>query len=59
MAVFFLVEVTAAKLNVIAELFERGELVPHVGSVLALEQARTCQDWPGSSSTRKLMRPFA
>ena len=30
-AVFFLVEVTAAKLNAIAEHFERGELVPHVG----------------------------
>jgi hypothetical protein len=40
-AVFFLVEVTAGKLNAIAELFERGELVPHVRSVLALEQART------------------
>ncbi len=43
-AVFFLVEVTTAKLNAVAELFERGELVAHVGSVLALEQARTAHE---------------
>jgi NADPH:quinone reductase-like Zn-dependent oxidoreductase len=48
--VFFLVEVTTAKLNAVAELFERGELVPHVGSVLALEQARTAHEMLAGTS---------
>ncbi len=42
--VFFLVEVTTPKLEAITELFEQGELVPHVGTVLALEQARTAHE---------------
>jgi len=39
-AVFFLVEVTTARLNKIAELFDSGKLVPKVGTVLPLEEAR-------------------
>jgi hypothetical protein len=30
--------------NAVAALFERGELVPHIGSVVALEQARTAHE---------------
>jgi NADPH:quinone reductase-like Zn-dependent oxidoreductase len=43
-AVFFLVEVTTARLNALTELFESGELVPHVGTVLPLEAARTAHE---------------
>ncbi len=39
-AVFFYVEVTTARLNTIAEHFDNGTLVPQVGTVLALEDAR-------------------
>jgi NADPH:quinone reductase-like Zn-dependent oxidoreductase len=39
-AVFFLVEVTTARLNTISELFERGQLVAQVGSVLPLADAQ-------------------
>lgn len=43
-AVFFLVEVTTARLNKIADLFDSGKLVAHVGSVLPLDQARTAHE---------------
>ena len=39
-AVFFIVDVTTARLNKIAELFESGKLVPQVGTVLPLRDAR-------------------
>ena len=39
-AVFFIVDVTTARLNKIAELFETGKLVPQVGTVLPLRDAR-------------------
>ena len=39
-AVFFIVDVTTARLNTIAELFDTGKLVAQVGTVLALEDAR-------------------
>ncbi len=39
-AVFFLVEVTTERLDVITDLFDRGRLVSRVGSVLPLENAR-------------------
>jgi NADPH:quinone reductase-like Zn-dependent oxidoreductase len=39
-AVFFLVEVTTERLDKISDLFNRGRLIPRVGSVLPLEEAR-------------------
>lgn len=38
--VFFIADVTTARLNAIAELFEGGKLVPQVGTVLPLRDAR-------------------
>ena len=43
-AVFFLVEVTTARLDKITSLFDRGELAARVGTVLPLEQARTAHE---------------
>ncbi|HZS27403.1 MAG TPA: NADP-dependent oxidoreductase [Candidatus Angelobacter sp.] len=43
-AVFFYVEVTTARLKHITELFDSGKLVPSVGTVLPLSQARTAHD---------------
>ena len=43
-AVFFLVQVTTTRLKLIAELFDSGKLVPHVGSVLPLEEARAAHE---------------
>jgi NADPH:quinone reductase-like Zn-dependent oxidoreductase len=43
-AVFFLVEVTTARLNKIADLFNRSKLTAQVGTVLSLEQARTAHE---------------
>jgi NADPH:quinone reductase-like Zn-dependent oxidoreductase len=43
-AVFFYVEVTTARLNRITELFESGQLVAHVGTVLPLQQARAAHE---------------
>jgi NADPH:quinone reductase-like Zn-dependent oxidoreductase len=43
-AVFFYVEVTTARLDRITELFESGDLVPHVGTVLPLQEARRAHE---------------
>ena len=43
-AVFFLVEVTAARLDRITDLFDQGKLIARVGSVLPLEQARLAHE---------------
>lgn len=43
-AVFFYVEVTTARLQHITELFDSGKLVPSVGTVLPLSQARAAHD---------------
>lgn len=43
-AVFFLVQVTTTCLKLIAELFDSGKLVPHVGAVLPLEEARATHE---------------
>ena len=43
-AVFFYVDVTTARLDNIGRLFERGDLVTHVGTVLPLEKARTAHE---------------
>jgi NADPH:quinone reductase-like Zn-dependent oxidoreductase len=42
--VFFIVEVTTARLNTIADLIDCGELTTQVGSVLPLEQARAAHE---------------
>jgi NADPH:quinone reductase-like Zn-dependent oxidoreductase len=39
-AVFFIVDVTTARLNTIAQLFDARKIVPQVGTVLPLEEAR-------------------
>lgn len=41
---FFIAEVTTARLNALTELFNRGELVAEVGTVLPLTQARTAHE---------------
>jgi NADPH:quinone reductase-like Zn-dependent oxidoreductase len=43
-SVFFYVEVTTARLNVISELFDRGELLPHVGTILPLQEVRAAHN---------------
>jgi NADPH:quinone reductase-like Zn-dependent oxidoreductase len=43
-AVFFYVEVTTSRLQHITELFDNGKLVPAVGTVLPLSQARVAHD---------------
>lgn len=43
-SVFFLVEVTTERLNRLSELFDRRKLVPRVGTVLPLEQARAAHE---------------
>lgn len=47
--VFFLVNVTTARLNNIGELFDRGELVADVGTVLPLEQAHRAHEMLGGA----------
>lgn len=39
-SVFFIVEVTTTRLNKIAELFDRKRLIPRVGTVLSLSDAK-------------------
>jgi len=46
-AVFFYVDVTTARLNKIAELFDSGKLNTDVGTVLPLEQARVAHEMLG------------
>jgi NADPH:quinone reductase-like Zn-dependent oxidoreductase len=43
-AVFFLVEVTTQRLETLTALFNQGRLIPRVGSVLPLEDARTAHE---------------
>lgn len=43
-AVFFIADVTTARLNKIAELFDGGRLSPQVGTVLPLESARVAHE---------------
>ena len=43
-AIFFLVEVTTSRLNAIAALFDSGELMAQVGTVLPLNQARRAHE---------------
>jgi NADPH:quinone reductase-like Zn-dependent oxidoreductase len=43
-SVFFYVEVTTARLNTISKMLDGGSLVPHVGTVLALQEARAAHE---------------
>ena len=43
-AVFFLVEVTTERLETLTDLFNRGQLLPRVGSVLPLEDTRIAHE---------------
>ena len=43
-AVFFMVEVTTARLEKLADLFSHGKLTPRVGTVLPLEQVRKAHE---------------
>jgi len=43
-SVFFLVDVTTERLDRISERFDRGQLLPHVGTVLPFEKARVAHE---------------
>lgn len=43
-SVFFYVEVTTERLNTLSKMFDQGDLVPKVGSVLPLEEARSAHE---------------
>ncbi len=46
---FFLVEVTTARLDKITSLFDQGKLAARVGAVLPLEQARKAHEMLGGA----------
>ena len=50
---FFIVEVTTARLNMLAELFHRGSLVPQVGTVLPLEKAGAAHEMLGGAPHKR------
>lgn len=52
-AAYFYVNVTTARLNTIAELFDRGDLVTDVGTVLPLEQARIAHEMLGGAPHKR------
>jgi NADPH:quinone reductase-like Zn-dependent oxidoreductase len=52
-SVFFYVEVTTARLNILTELFETGKLFPNVGSVLPLEEVRIAHEMLGGARPHK------
>ena len=52
-AVFFLVEVTTARLDKITDLFNRGKLIARVGTVLPLEQARAAHEMLGGAPHKR------
>lgn len=52
-AVFFYVEVTTRRLNKITELFDGGSLVPHVGTVLPLADARIAHEMLGGAPHKR------
>ena len=43
-SVFFYVEVTTERLNSISKLFDSGQLVPHVGTLLPLKDVRAAHE---------------
>ena len=52
-AAYFYVDVTTARLNKITELFDSGQLVAHVGTVLPLEQARIAHEMLGGAPHKR------
>jgi NADPH:quinone reductase-like Zn-dependent oxidoreductase len=52
-AVFFLVEVTTARLEKITDLFNRGTLTARVGTILPLAQARTAHEMLGGAPHKR------
>ena len=50
---FFYVDVTIARLNKIAELFDSGKLVADVGTVLPLEEARIAHEMLGGAPHKR------
>ena len=48
-AVFFLVEVTTARLDTITDLLDRAQLTARVGTILPLERARTAHEMLGGA----------
>src|SRR5512146_629041 len=52
-AAFFYVDVTAARLNTITELFDSGKLVTDVGTVLPLEDARVAHEMLGGAPHKR------
>jgi NADPH:quinone reductase-like Zn-dependent oxidoreductase len=52
-AAYFYVDVTTARLNKITELFDGGRLVPNVGTVLPLEEARIAHEMLGGAPHKR------
>ena len=52
-AAYFYVDVTTARLNKIAELFDSGKLVANVGTVLPLEEARRAHEMLGGEPHKR------
>jgi NADPH:quinone reductase-like Zn-dependent oxidoreductase len=52
-AAYFYVDVTTARLNKITELFDSGKLVPNVGTVLPLEEARIAHEMLGGAPHKR------
>jgi NADPH:quinone reductase-like Zn-dependent oxidoreductase len=52
-AAYFYVDITTARLNKITELFDSGKLVPNVGTVLPLEEARIAHEMLGGAPHKR------
>ncbi|HKW48399.1 MAG TPA: zinc-binding dehydrogenase [Gemmatimonadaceae bacterium] len=52
-AAYFYVDVTTARLNKMAELFDSGKLIPDVGTVLPLEEARIAHEMLGAAPHKR------
>lgn len=51
--VYFIVDVTTARLKKITELFDSGKLVTDVGTLLPLEKARTAHEMLGGAPHKR------
>jgi len=52
-SVFFYADVTTARLSAISELLESGKVIPHVGSVVPLEQVRKAHEMLAGAPHRR------
>jgi len=52
-SVFFYVEVTTSRLNTISKMMDEGTLVPHVGTVLPLSEARAAHEMLGGAPHKR------